>query len=303
MLVSITPPQLEIIESAWVTPYVAAENHRFSGEVFRCDGSVCTFSLRRTARTMLHHEPLQPARSTARPKLKGHYLYGGHIFGIFGHDLFEFPGRLWPLLSEHRFDGIVCQSWKANAFNRTIAAVLPAFGIEQDDVVVVSDEVEVESLTVPEQAIKINDHCLSILGDCYRRLAMFYRRPVDTHKGFYLSRRMLGGLARSVRSEATFEREAIEAGLTVIHPQTLPLPDQIGLMAGARNIVGPDGSAMHLAAFAKPGTLVLSFETRHIRNQRIINEVMGLEGRYVDVNDRELSALEVTDHLASALDR
>jgi capsular polysaccharide biosynthesis protein len=54
-------------------------------------------------------------------------------------------------------------------------------------------------------------------------------------------------------------------------------------MRQAEALVGTDGSAMHLAAFARPGTRILTFDTRNLMNQRIINELAGLEASTVDV--------------------
>ena len=84
-------------------------------------------------------------------------------------------------------------------------------------------------------------------------------------------------------NEPEIEAAARRAGLQVLHPQRLGLPLQIALMAEAQAIAGTDGSALHLAAFARPGTRLLSFDTRDVVNQRIVNAVAGLDARSVPV--------------------
>ena len=84
-------------------------------------------------------------------------------------------------------------------------------------------------------------------------------------------------------NEPEIEAAARRAGLQVLHPQRLGLPLQIALMAEAQAIAGTDGSALHLAAFARPGTRLLTFDTRNVVNQRIINAVAGLDARTVPV--------------------
>ena len=74
-------------------------------------------------------------------------------------------------------------------------------------------------------------------------------------------------LARSPNfARKLVNREAIEAiaqarGFMVAHPEQLDFADQFRLTRNARFVIGPDGSAMMLALFARPGTKIcmLSF--------------------------------------------
>jgi Glycosyltransferase 61 len=278
-------PVREVLDRALVTPGRQQPGRRYSGEAWAADGRLSSLSLRPSARAGFKHVPLAPGRPAVR--LAGHHLYAGPLFGIFGHDLVELPGRLWPLLHE-RFDGIVVQKFKpgTDAFqlkvDHTIATVLDAFGIGFRDIHVVEAPTEVERLTVPEPALYINDFGLPVLGDCFRRIAARYRAdPIFDGRGFYLSRTQAG--SSRVANEAELEAAARRAGLQVLHPQLCALPMQIALMAGAGTLAGTDGSALHLAAFAAPGTRLLYVDTRDLANQRILNAVAGLDATCVRV--------------------
>ena len=210
--------------------------------------------------------PERPRRATA--KLAGRHLYAGPLFGIFGHDLVELPGRLWPLLDAgERFDGIVVQKFTPGVdgvqlrLDQTIATVLAAFDIGFERIHLVEAPTEVEDLLVPEPALHINHFGLPVLGDCFRRIAARHAglSPRLPGRGLYLSRTGIGGTGASrVANEPEVEAAARRAGLQVLHPQRLGLPLQIALMAEAGAIAGTDGSALHLAAFARPGTRLLS---------------------------------------------
>lgn len=280
------PPAQEILDRALVTPGRRQPMRTYSGEVYRADGGLCPLSLRPSVRAEIKHVPLAPPTRAAE-RLSGHYLYAGPLFGVFGHDLIELTGRLWPLLRES-FDGVVVQRWRPwidpfqLKLDHTIATVLGAFGIGFHDIRVIENTMEVERLTVPEPALHINDFGLPILGECFRLIADHYRAPtVFTGRGFYISRTQEG--SSRVANETELEEAAQRAGLQVLHPQNLALPLQISLMRQAGVLVGIDGAAMHLAAFARPGTRVLYFDTRNLANQRIVNEVAGLDARYVAV--------------------
>jgi hypothetical protein len=297
-------PERETIEGAIVTP--GRRRHalrQYSGEVYRADLSLCALSTRPSTSAGFKHVPAPPRRVPAR--LEGHHLYAGPLFGMFGHDLIEFTGRLWPLMTE-RFDGIVVQKWRhgQDAFqmkvDHTITTILAAFGIGFHDINVIEKPTRVERLTVPEPALHINDFGLPILGDCFRHISNHYRQePLFFGRGFYLSRTQ----ARTCRvvNEREIEAAAREFGLQVLHPQYCALPLQISLMRQAEVIVGTDGSAMHLAAFARPGTRSLCFETRKFVNQHIIDQVSALDAHYVQVPpDRR--AADIHEHLSRILD-
>ena len=283
------PPARAQLRRALVTPGRQRPGRQYSGEVYDADGRLEPLSLRPSARAGYKHLPEPPRR--ARARLAGRHLYAGPLFGIFGHDLIELPGRLWPLLEQGgaRFDGIVVQKFTPGAdavqlrLDATIATVLAAFDIGFQQIHLVEAPTEVEDLTVPEPALAINHFGLPILGDCFRRIAERQAgiAPRLPGRGLYLSRSGTG--ASRVANEPEIEAAARRAGLQVLHPQRLGLPLQIALMAEAQAIAGTDGSALHLAAFARPGTRLLSFDTRDVVNQRIVNAVAGLDARSVPV--------------------
>jgi len=73
----------------------------------------------------------------------------------------------------------------------------------------------------------------------------------------YVSRRRLKSRIRQVPFEAEIESWMEAAGFGIFHPEHHPIRDQIARYRAARVIVGPDGSAFHLAAMVMaPGTRV-----------------------------------------------
>ena len=55
-----------------------------------------------------------------------------------------------------------------------------------------------------------------------------------------------------------FRRPSVlSAGFDVVHPENLPIAEQIRLASGAAVIGGNSGSALHLSAFAPPGRRVI----------------------------------------------
>jgi hypothetical protein len=246
---------------------------------------------------MFKHVPVAPDSSLLErgTKLEGTYLFAGHHFEIFGHDLIEFGTRLWPLLSgDLRVDGIVVLPWKAGnpeAAGTTTPSreVLAALGFEGEVVVVTDAPVQVERLLVPDPVYFVNDHCLDICREVFEAVGAAHAAdnpPAEPHRKVFLSRRQLGGRQRSTHEEL-LERVASSQGYEVVHPEKIPFADQVRMMQESVAVAGIDGSAMHLAVFCRPGTRVICFDTRYVRNQYVLESLMGLSGSHV-----ELSALD-----------
>jgi capsular polysaccharide biosynthesis protein len=61
---------------------------------------------------------------------------------------------------------------------------------------------------------------------------------------------------RVIRDRERLEQMAMQAGLSIVHPQHLGLLEQIRLFQSAAMVVGEYGSALHGALFSPPGTIV-----------------------------------------------
>jgi hypothetical protein len=84
------------------------------------------------------------------------------------------------------------------------------------------------------------------------------------HEKVYVSRALSATWRPNYRpmiNEIEVEDRVRRAGFTVIYPETLSFNDQIGAFASARYILGPSGSGMLNAIFAKPGARVVDIET------------------------------------------
>jgi capsular polysaccharide biosynthesis protein len=297
-------PSFGTYQDAWVTPMQRPTQHNHSGEAYTSDLELIEASLRPSAAAMYTHVPHPPAERPARQRLVGTHLFAGHNFEMFGHDLIEFGTRLWPFLSgDLDVDGIVVIPWRP-ATKRLPASTTPAREILQalgfkGSVTSVTDEpMQVERLLVPDPAFFVNHCCLAICKDVFDAIRRAQSDPTAPptrpHRRLFLSRRRLSQPARSPHEEL-LEAVALRHGYDVVHPETLTFAAQVRLMQQATAIAGLDGSAMHLAVFCQPGTEVRCFDTRHVRNQYVLESLMALRGTHVDLtalNDLDSSAVE-----------
>jgi hypothetical protein len=111
----------------------------------------------------------------------------------------------------------------------------------------------IEELVVPGQGFGI--------GPMFAGTALFrafirdrFARGVaaEGQERLYLSRSALGGAEGGILAERMLEARMEQAGYTVFHPQQHSIAVQVAAYRAARAVVGPDGSAFHMLAFADP---------------------------------------------------
>ena len=198
-----------------------------------------------------------PVPAGTRPLRRGTWLYAGVDYHHFGHGLIFGLSRLWAL--DHvAVDGIVFLARGAPMQTRAgcgrhISALMNLLGIELPVVTVGLPE-EVERLVVPPQGIGTDPELFPGLP-AFRDFIRRRLGPPAGQRGtrdIHVSRTGLGrgkaGWLHEDRLEAYLRAEGYET----FHPQVHSLSEQVETYASARRLIGIDGSALHLAAFALP---------------------------------------------------
>lgn len=196
------------------------------------------------------------------PLRPGRWLYGGIGMHHFGHALIFSTARLWALdhmesppegilFLERSGTGASAPRPTRPGTTRHLQAVLAFLGIDLPVWTVTRNE-RVEELVVPAPGISTDERLFSGTPD-YRQ---FLRRRIEAkpasgaHDSVYVSRSRLGPRKGGLLFEDRLESALAEAGYHIFHPQDHSLDAQIALYRGASRIIGVDGSAMHLVAFA-----------------------------------------------------
>ncbi|MDD9726877.1 glycosyltransferase family 61 protein [Roseovarius sp. SK2] len=248
-------PRIETVEQALVAPM--PEGRELACGVFRADRSFVEQS-----RTLYSSNRFtaQPDFPEAAESLSGRHLFIGIGRHHFGHFLLECISRLWPL-SDGGHDGLVLIPMHGIDFGAVFQRRLKAFvDLLSDGLPVhfVQSPVRIEELDVPTQGMGHRDWISGTPE--FRRFIRGRLQAVVTPEGdekIYLSRSLLKRAGQMVDQEERIERLMLKAGYTILHPQRHSLPEQCARYAAARQIVGPDGSAFHLAPFVmRPGTKV-----------------------------------------------
>jgi capsular polysaccharide biosynthesis protein len=228
--------------------------------------------------------------------LSGRWLYGGSWMGHFGHFLTETLTTLW-VDAPDTYDGIVFHGfifdndvhpWQATLLRMLGTASVPA---------VVADGgggVRVESLVVPSRTVFPNLRVMPEAVAVWRQIADAAPPALAGPSRVFLSRSRTHALARAAGrptpraypDDLAVDDAFASAGWLVVHPETLPVQDQVALAASATALAGPAGSALHLGVFAAPGTPVLEVgdsRSPHARlpAQSLLDDALGHEQHFV----------------------
>lgn len=277
------------IPSAIVTRSVIVRQARYHlGAVYDSGGALVRESLRFPDKYRAH-DPQVLAGARAQGATVGRRikraLYLGHAFTHFGHFLIEtVPAFYWTqhvdadmALLFHPFDENGRNVFSDSSHGRDCLALL---GVPPDRIVMATGDLEVEELLLPPRHYDMRTGPRYDFREVYRTLAAAVRpsRVAPGATRIHLSRRLLPkARLRRVSNEAPVERQVARRGFAILHPQNMSLAEQISAASAADLVAGIDGSALHLAAFMRPGSRMLVLETKRRRTVRFMNALMEVE--------------------------
>lgn len=154
------------------------------------------------------------------------------------------------LLHDSAFDGIVfhpftfgstVQPWQEEFLRLLGAAGIP--------VVVISEPVRVEHLLVPSRPITPSHSATAEAVTVWQHLVRDLTPP-QSQDLVFLSRSHLARDLRRLTGDLAMEQLLSERGFQIVHPETMTVTEQLGLVRHARLLAGVSGSSLHLSAFA-----------------------------------------------------
>lgn len=242
-------------------------------------------------------------------RLAGRHLWCGQLWSHFGHFLCESLSRLWALdaLGDDPPDSLVFVPKRpvtggapdpvpgGAALMRFQRDCLDLLGITIP-VTLIDRPTEVEELITPGQGFGLG--AISTGTPEFRAFigARFGREVApEGPERLYLSRSALGGREGGALLEDRLEANLARAGYEICHPQHHSLADQVARYRAARAVVGLDGSAFHLFAFAaQPGQAGRPARRAAIilrRNSKVYQPLAAHVGAFTGVAPAILSAL------------
>lgn len=228
--------KIMLIRNAHIMPFQGTMD-RFMSGVFQNGVCLEESLIRKRASPSSIMEPTK--------KLAGAYLYGGYLFGHFGHFCLESLSRAYAFRQSALLPILFVSP------NNTIATwqryIFKFLGFS-NELILLDEPVEVEQLVFSVDGCTIEPPC--IIDEQLAALAVrSFAADAPCADKVWLSRSATtgGGLENEIEIEAALE----QIGWTIVHPEKYPIAEQVRVIASARHVAGIDGSAFYSALFAK----------------------------------------------------
>jgi capsular polysaccharide biosynthesis protein len=219
------------------------------------------------------------------PLFRGKYFYCGHFHGHFGHFLIEtlpelYRARTLMTGGKYLFHPFEWQSARVNLTFSYVQEALSLLGISPDELSFVEHDCVVEAVEVHPRRVVPNHSMDDSCVDVYRFMAGRVEAARGCGEKIFMSR---SRIPDSRGNEPAFDAQMQQLGYTVIHPEELPLREQIAVVKSARTLAGFDGSALHLSVFMAAGGVVEIIGNRCAVNTVNCNRLSGQETRRIQL--------------------
>jgi hypothetical protein len=207
----------------------------FTGGVFSSDGQFLEDSLLKRGR--------QGQLQKYTEYLHGTYIYGGCLFGHFGHFIWESLSRLYAIRQCKEYP-ILFITPNDKIFN-VQKIFFETIGVK-NELLLVKVSTSVENLIYSPPGSSVNP--LFITDEQISSLK-YFTFPKTGSRKIWLSRSKLK--FGKIANEVTIETELKRLGYEIIYPETLPLREQIKLVATSDIVAGCDGSQFFTFLFSE----------------------------------------------------
>lgn len=233
--------------------------------------------------TPLRHDRIGDRAPDAR------YVYGGPLHGHYGHFLLSTLSRFWPFLDSKDPDiKILCHPMAdlddlfALPF---VAEIFNALGLRRESFVCFDRPTLIPELVVPGAAFEETGFAYRVFGRLCHRIGDRLTEGMPASPGdapVYMSKaRLPSGVGRIVNEEEFSDRLS-RAGFDIVHPERLPLGQQIRLYRDRPQIAALTGSSLHTSLFSAGRSIVgLSYVNTLYTSYSLIDLLGGGRGMYV----------------------
>ncbi len=292
------PLQGDSFEGAVALPVIRTPEDRFHGAVYDRTGGLirATQRARPGPRWRSNPDQLDDRLAADVIRIPGRSFFGGQLNHVFGHVLLETLARFWRPVDYSGYDQVVLypnvQPRRHVVVPELTRRALELVGVRAESILVVERRpMRFDHLDVSQSPIRLVRAVDPRLARAFDQIAERIE-PTSTLASaprVYLSRRRLDPDHRRTTNEDQIEAMMTAEGFVVVHPQELSLVEQIVMARRAKIIAGCDGSALHVAAFARPGTTLLALDSRRTPNQLLLGWACGLDAVHVAASEVELA--------------
>ena len=210
------------------------------------------------------------------------YVFLGTLTGHYGHFITTAMARLWPARLAPDMSTryvILNQQQPASFFDiKFIEEVFNAAGVTRHNTVNFDHPVRFQRITVPSPAIEEHNFSHRVFGTLCARIGdlMVPEHLVPNDTPVFLSKAILTTGVSRIVNEAELCDHLVRAGVDIVHPETMDMPEKIAMFRSRRVLTGLAGSGLHTGVFApNRDKLALAFSPYLLSNQLLLDQASG----------------------------
>lgn len=226
-----------------------------------------------------------PAQLEDRGFVQAHdeeVIWGGYLATHYGHFLTEGASRLWPLLPGAELTGrpvVFIAPWRRPSFTREWLA---AFGVSPVELPI-DGAIRFKHMYLPEPAWRLNGWVVPEIRDIH----LHARQGLDVpstpgHEVLWLSRSELQS-ERMAYDECLLEW-LLRDQVSCIHPESLSLAEQVGMIEASSVVAGIIGSAFHTLLLAQSAPQCLYLCPSKVASAYLAqSQLLDVESKFIGV--------------------
>ena len=289
-----TDPDIKIYDNVLYTPSKRVSSDEIYGCLFDEDRNRIESScLRRGEKTYLTNDSLTSDIPNSLDRGNANYFdhevfYLGWIINQYGHFLLESLARCWSIVDQiKKAKYYLVHPWNNNCLNpKHVTLFFDLLGIDKNKIIYFEEPTIIKRVIVAQAAFQIRSHVFSRYRNIFRHIVEKLDIKIDlvqqTEQPLYFSRSLLSDKSRKVRGEHKLERILTKHGFQIVHPQFIPIKEQIYLINRHKYIMGCIGSAMHNLLFSLSPKMVTYFTSVYPNgNYLLIDKCLDISSTYV----------------------
>jgi len=212
-------------------------------------------------------------------------VFGGVIFGHFGHEIIDGMTRLWHYARHHDDNLKRVFLVQPGASTKHAESFFKLAGMNYE---IIKQPTQFPEVIIPDEAYRTGDGGNPAWLEWFGYVMKKAGKHFDTDK-IYLTRTQWP--AGDGVGEEYYERFFESEGYKVIAPEKLSLADQIRYISGATHIACTMGTMAHMLVFARPDadvTILLRSPSSIMPAQLTINRLRGYKWRMIDATRNPL---------------
>lgn len=232
---------MRLLKNAIIMPLIGSMD-KYTGGIYTSSGEFIKDSVT--------YRGYAPEQKDPYEILKGSYIYGGSLFGHFGHFIWESLSRLSTIRKCTPEYPILFISPNDTIYNMQ-RIFFKSIGL-RNRIHIIKNTVQCENLIYdsPKSSVSpvfISDEQLNALCSFN-----FDENKKDKLKKIWLSRSKLpDDKLRKVVNEVKIEQSLLKSGFHILHPEKLSLIEQTRIISSADVVAGFDGSQFFSILFSK----------------------------------------------------